>query len=653
MTGAVTIAGLYFGVLLFLYLSAFFVGKYFFKFVLKFSLQDPFASIFFNCLFGAVVLVGIASLFICGGKSINFIYLFLLFFIFIERRMSKSAKADLPSLKIDKTIILKIISLCAAAFIWNASVILKGGDFPIQEIEKDSFYYGEMSKSLIETGQENTFVTANMANDAYHFPTPYHYFDLWLNGIVAKFFHLNYSLSLILVVYVFFMSLFSLGILACIGSFKKPEWKHVLLAFILIFVSGTYLTERGMNMNRYIAQMEGMGERYGGKLAAVYCLTLAFIYLFSIKRSKKALLLLLVMPLFSISLTPAVLGGLSLYCIWQFFKDKDSKAFYARVLQYTIIVGTSIGGFYYIFYENNLNFRFDKSLNEYTDFTELSFFRLKYFLVELFLKVWAHPFLFLVNYLPFVLIPFVLYFSRRFSSETKKLFLVMTLIYLSGLIVSNSLYLMDDAFQLYINPMVLLHALLAYCLVLLIPQQLKLKMVFAAIFIFSLGYNMIQSWTSYTRIDYFDAALGEDYIVSVNKLVAEQNIKLKGGILYDKKFYRNPLISYPLEYYSMPFVLSPNIYTPFNLTSPEIEESWNLSQMKKEISKSPFSQFVISERKKDKSRSVLQCQLAFIRQQKLNYLIVPKSDTLDYSNYLSFAKTLKDEKSGQTFILLK
>jgi hypothetical protein len=655
MTGASTIAILYFGVLLLLYLVTFFIGKYFFKFIHKFSFQGSFAAIFFHCLFGSIVLVGIVSLVVCRGKTINFIYLFLLFFFFIERRISKNSNTseNAPAFKINLTIILKVISICAAAFIWNSSVILKGGKFPIQEIEKDSFYYGEISKNLIQTGQENTFVTANLVNDAYHFPTPYHYFEMWLNGSVAKFFHLNYSLSLILVVYVFFMSLFSVGLLACIESFKKPKWKHVLLAFILIFVSGTYLTERGLNVTRYIAQMEGMGERYGGKLSPIYCLSLAFIYLFSITKTKRALLLLLLLPLFSISFTPAVLGGLFIYCIWQFFRDKSSRAFYLRMLQYTIITGTSIAGFYYLFYENNLNFRFDKHINEYTDLTEFSFFRIKFFLVELFLKVWAHPFLFLLNYFPFALLPTLLYFSKKIDPVNKKLLLLLLLIYFTGLIAYNTLYLMDDAFQLYINPLVILHTAFAFSLVILIPLQFKLKLPIAGIFIVALMYNMIQSWTSYQRIDYFDSALGEDYIVSVNKLIAEKNSKLKGGIFYDKKFYRNPLISYPLEYYSMPFILSSAIYTPFNLTSPEIEEQWNLSQMKKEISKSPFTQFFIKERKKDPNISVLQCQLDFIHQQKLNYLVIPKSDTVDYSKYLSFEKILIDKKSGQSFVLLK
>lgn len=309
-----------------------------------------------------------------------------------------------------------------------------------------------------------------------------------------------------------------------------------------------------------------------------------------------------------------------------------------------------IGTFYYLHKNNELNYRLDKPFYQYSDLYELSFFRLKFFLVEFFLKSWAQPFLFFLNYFPFITAPFLLYFSRKTSGELKTWIQILVCFWVCGLTAFSALYLLDDANQLFINMHILWHVLFAFSFTVLYRTEIKYRKAVFILFIPAMIFSTVLSFASYERIDYYGNKISEDYIREVNEELNTYTGEVMGGVMYDKTFYRNVLISYPIEFYLMPFTFNPKVYTPFNLTPDNIEEKWNQYQFTKAIQRSPFVQFLHEDGRNNKT--LIENQKEFISKYKLQYLVIPRSDTNDYSKYFSIKKEVKDRMYGQKILFL-
>lgn len=648
-----TIFPVYLFVLIVLIATSTFIGSKLLKVFAGRSRSDFFTDFFFSSLTGVTFLVVFISLFKTQGASISFVFIILALFIFLENKKQKGIQVsvqNIESINSKKNYII-FVFLLVFAYLWNVGIVFKFSGFPISEIEKDSYYYAELSKCMIKTGQENTFATANLINEKYHSPTPYHYFDLWLNGWIAKVFHLNYSISLYLVIYSYFMILFATGIYSCFEHGTKTEVLKVVFSVLLIYVSGIYVTERLMHLYQYQSQMEGMAERYGGKLAAAVCLSLAAVVSFVKFKNKIGLVLLLGLPIVSISLAPSVYGGLFIYSLYQSFRKNEEQNFYRRLFLYTMMIMGAIGAFYFIHKNNSLNYRLDKAFYEYTDLYELSFFRFKFFAVEFFLKSWAQPFLFILNYFPFILAPALLYFSKKSTKELRTIIQLLVVFWICGLSAFSTLYQMDDANQLFINMHILWHVLFAFCFTILFQTEVKFKQPVVFLFSITLIVSTLLSFTSFERIDYYGNKISEGYIQEVNTEFNKYDEEVMGGVMYDKTFYRNVLISYPIEFYLMPFTFNPKVFTPFNLTPDNIDEKWNQYQYTKAIQRSPFVQFLNEAGRRE--RPLIENQKEFIRKHHLKYLVIPKSDTINYSRHFTIRKEVKDKQYGQKILFLE
>ena len=172
-------------------------------------------NLFIKTLIGSCFLITLISIIYTGGKTIHLVFILLSLFLYYEWRITK--KQNLPQEEIkmaaifNRKNILSLLSFLLIIFLWQARILLKSDSQFLNGIEPDNYYYAEISKCLISTGQENSLTTANLINEQYHFATPYHYYDLWLNGFVSKLFNLSAALSLYLITYTFFTFLFLIG----------------------------------------------------------------------------------------------------------------------------------------------------------------------------------------------------------------------------------------------------------------------------------------------------------------------------------------------------------------------------------------------------------------------------------------------------------
>jgi hypothetical protein len=650
----------YFAAELLLFLAAYFTGHLFLGIFSGDKTDKFYASVFFRLLFGATILVFIVSIGCTIGCSICFLFLAIFVFWLIEKRISRNFFTGIKKDNFKILFSLKqlpgIIFLISIIFCWQASVILKHGAFPIHPLEKDSFFYSEIAKCMISTGCENTFTTANLADNNYHFHSPYHYFDIWLCAFTGKALNLNYTLCLLLVVYSFFTTVLLFGFLACIEYFKLPGLKEKVAVFFLLFIGGMYVTEDVLNWYQYQAQMEGVMVRYGGKLAAAYCFALAAIIYFCLKKNTQtAFFLLLCLPAISISLAPGVFGGIFLYSLFQFFKRSPQKKFYLRLLTYVLLICAMIALFYKVLNKTELNYRLDKPLQEYTDLTAPSWFRIKFYLVELFLKTYAHPLLFALNYFPFALLLAYLLIKKLLSPEIKSSLFLFSLIWFCALIAFNTFYLMDDAYQLFINTLVIWVILFGFCFIWFnynTSDNGYIKPVLNFIFLGAAAFNIGIAWHSYKKIDPWENQFSTEYLTEVNHECDKFTAPTTGATFYDPAYFNDPEINYPLEYYCQPFTFNPKVYTPFNLTPPDIPQTWNKHQIEKNLSKSPFTQYLKEQNRNGNIKDTLSHQLDFIRLHKIKYLICPKNMDIAQLNSLSIKKVISDSGTGQRFLIL-
>ena len=172
------------------------------------------------------------SIFETKGISVNWGLLFVLAILFFERRQNKILSPSDENIKINFSIknITILLLFIIATFSWEAISIFSGGNFAGAEIEKDGVFYGEISRCLIENGNENTFGAANFIGNDFHFQTPYHYFELWLNGIVSFITGINPIHTLYLVIYPFFMILLLSG---GQGSLKIISLQYAMNCFLI------------------------------------------------------------------------------------------------------------------------------------------------------------------------------------------------------------------------------------------------------------------------------------------------------------------------------------------------------------------------------------------------------------------------------------
>jgi hypothetical protein len=617
---------------------------------LQWKMEGFYFTAFCRLLAGTAIIVILTSLIISKGKTVCNFFLLISILIFAEHYFSgkRISASGVSQTKADLKKILLLLPLLLFPFLWEVFLVFFNAP-SYGNVENNGLFYAEVSKCLIYTGQENTFTASNFINDEYRYPTPYHYFDLWLNGITAHFFKQDFSLNLYLVTYPFFMFTLLCGYMGLAERSGKIKFLHIPVVIAMLFVSGLRLSEKISGFENVSSRMIGPTEIcFGSHLLPVYCSTL-FAFIFYLER-KTILFLAFIfcLPVVSISLLPAVSSGLFIFLIIRLFFHKELRAETLRYLAYYIILFTGIALYYKFFQKSNLNYRADKALINYTDLATSS---LSFTLAEICYKSWPSLLLLLVNYFPFL--P-VLFFLFREKKESQGLILFVFLILATGLIIYNAFYKLEDSHQFFINSITLLHVLLCTGMIIFLfyrEQNKTLKIIVLVSFFSAAGINCIYSFSSYKKNERME--FSGKFVEEVNKTCNELKGITLGGILEEKYPFADPRDAVNLEfnsiritYISYPYIASPNVCVPFNLSPPDVLEQTSITL------KNPFSKFIENQKKKGIIKTLNRYQEEFIRKNHLRYLICNKRDDPAVLKNIKIKKRIEDERSGEVFVLL-
>jgi hypothetical protein len=170
-------------------------------------------------------------------------------------------------------------------------------------VEGDDYSYGMLSQYL-NRGYENLAFSKNFWFDSSH--SPYHYFEIWLNALLYKIFHLNstwtYSLILPAVLY----TVMFWGLMSIVEQYKKLNLLTGGICFILLFTTEISIVFSWFGESVFPYPNQYCSGLILTKVAPVSLFLLAVILLLINRKNMEALLVALSMPAVSFVMTPVV-----------------------------------------------------------------------------------------------------------------------------------------------------------------------------------------------------------------------------------------------------------------------------------------------------------------------------------------------------------
>ena len=192
----------------------------------------------------------------------------------------------------------------------------------------DFHWYAKFSQGMWVSGNENTFGDSNM-----FFPefvkgiSPYHYFELWINGFLANTWNVSYIKTLLLLTYPLIQIACFLGIFELINFFSKGQtaiWKATFIAFGFLIISPLYFSfyeqHEILQSGKAICQISPLG--FSRKYIPIYMFGILALLLYFRGYSKESIILFVCLPIISIGILPGILIGSFVYFLYQFILER-------------------------------------------------------------------------------------------------------------------------------------------------------------------------------------------------------------------------------------------------------------------------------------------------------------------------------------------
>lgn len=293
------------------------------------------SSLYARKLFwGTLLTITSIALFFTGGNTVLLGFLIPVFFIFIN--FKKQIRLNNPF----KEFSFKTFFLIAFS-VWGLSVIFSFLEFIkyynselglITEVPHfDFLYYGKLSKYMVEYGAENRLFYLNqLIENATEVRQPYHYPELWVNGMLVKTTGTS-SVGLLL-----FSTFPILKAITCSSIFllalgnKKPSFRFqpVLIAISILTISGFYFPF--YNNSELLKYFDGITQAglfmtFGKKYALIYLVAgISIFYYYQKEKYLEFLLLLSIIPFISIGCLPSICSIEVLFPIYLIYSKKIS-----------------------------------------------------------------------------------------------------------------------------------------------------------------------------------------------------------------------------------------------------------------------------------------------------------------------------------------
>lgn len=647
----------------------FFTGYVFLNAIKKyFKVSTPFAYCYLATFAGTVILVTIYALLITGFKTILIGFLLtsilLLYPLFIRKTNDQYIYKPQPfitSPKLSLGIILNLLVISFAVFGLEAFFLFKDGSFFHVLPHHDMVVYGHVSKSLVLTGQENTFTVANFLSEESRGLSPYHYFELWLNAGISELFSISTIVSLQFITYPILYFISALGMLSLAEYVMPLNIIRKIIAVFLLVCGGLYFNfyqNIPLIGESYIYVINPVSSIYR-KLISFYPFVILFVLFFLEKRYYMALTIFISIPIVSISAFFAVYGGTILFLIIdQLYLKLLVRRTFVGVLLNTFLMMGLIATLYSLYGNKFLvEIKTEDVILFYQKHLNTAIITWRNIIAGSLIQVIA-------LYLPYGLLLYIVLFKMIKGNATNKaLLVVIGSVFSVALISWALLYFFIEGIQFFYNfSFIIINVILCYYILLFIKNYSMIQTYEKIIRICMIGLGVVFIFIKTTSIweerKVLNSTYSDEYIVAI---LAETSLFNSNGIgvcLYGQDHYTDSFSKLPsynflgsyLSYYN-------KFFHTVNLSSFDIpfenDGYVNEIRVNSAIGNSIFYRFVTDQKNKGVFKSVEESQIDFIDRFNISYAILEKDAIASEMLTNRFTKVIVDSESGERFAFLK
>lgn len=373
------------------------------------------------------------------GISIFILYFIILFYLIKSSFIKFHFSINFSGLFKSSTLLVYLLPIYFIQVFLHFS--FKENTFYV--ISDDIYDYASTSYQLVHYGYENrNSILANFYPDLFKGIQPYHYYELWLNGIFTKFTYGSYVYTLLFVTYPFLIWLLVLVFLSFIEYFQIKKYKNL---FVLLFFTvgpvyfSVYLSyfNDGNFFNSAVFPIIGFVKQtlpyayFGQKHLPVYILS-GLLLLGILKNNLRVIFFAFTtLIISSVGVFPGLFSAFFIFSVYCYFKKR--KVFNFLVPIYLFV-------FIYLGVIHFFGFEVSKEMSAKTSYLPhfLKHLNWKGEILRVLEKLFFPAVWFLILYLPYLL---VLWFTKNKLNNTflpLKWFVVFS--YVGGVSITVFLY---------------------------------------------------------------------------------------------------------------------------------------------------------------------------------------------------------------------
>jgi len=613
--------------------------SYFFK--LNNSLEK---ALFEELALGLIFWVLLTSIISTYGKTVMLGFVILGVFAFFYKQTSQVKKLNLKNLAfifLESFIINAFIFIVFAFFIYNSGKIVPP--------HPDFVFYGKTAYYMLNFHQESKqleYFYPKMNN-----PIPYHYFEMWLTSFFHWLFKSNTILTLCLVVFPLATSTAYWAFKVLFSYFQINEILGYILSFLFLFIAGIFLGfYKSISFLAYIDVFAQNNFQYP-RIIFINISILWTVILFLKKQNIQAILILLSLPVISITTAPAVFTGIVLYAIFYYFFFEKNITILLKMISPAFLLAFYIGGFYVFssFFSGESDLA--KGFSQNTQAFDFQYFKT---VLNIILGTGIQH---IILYFPFITL-LILHFKsfKVFFNFLKKnpFIILFLLIEVLGLFVWGVLHRSTDGVQAFSNfSTPLLNTLMVILMIISLAQLqgLKKKITWAIIALF-LVVNIFNTFKHSPN----PPPQTEEYIEKTQEILSERKNKV-GVLLTNSKNYNSELIvNLDFATYANHLALSSSKFhlLPISIFDIPLDTTEaRFQQNRATVINTSFYRFTTKQKQSNTFKSIEQSQIDFIKKHKIEYVIATANTQLSPLLKEKVKKEIIDKNTGERFILLK
>lgn len=631
-------------------LTLFFIGHVTLK-ICRVEIKDPYATLFASNIIGAILFAWAVACWRTYGMTVMnaiWIPLFGIIYYLYKSKLGFQGKIDIRiriGLPHIKWIVLIII------FVFINHVFYLGSEISNPAISNiDSTFYIRLARYIYETGIESTHIDYLGLTSNTH--RPYHYFVLWFHNGFNVFFKVenDYLVRRVLIFSIFFSNVY-IGAIALVKTLlpeKRLPIYHYFTPFILFLIKpiglGAWTAGIFGNFMFYFASSLAQMPKH----SPITMMVLAVFILIQNRQYAISLMALLLASVLYGPTAPVVYVLLGILTLWAWIK-KVKELYYLPLIVGILLLGYFV--FFYVFQgkeQHSTDFLGgDSPLFGWVSTSPVMGHFLKG-VVQVVL-VWGLGLFFAVIPSLFVFKDIKQYFQKNYFST-----LFMAISFIGGFLLWQLIFHINyniDSHQFMTSFFSSVYAVFVFMWIIvlidvLIKNRKKWAIGIIGLYGCALMYSAVR--TSISEVQRYKKQYSLEYI----KYIQRSKHKFSEyGALYGNvgdNIWFSYFSAYPGPYFQhkrpKDFMLV-NIYEiPPKLDVYDLDKSY--------IPRFPFYQYVQKQKENHKYTNISQSKLDFVREYKINHIVVNKNATID-SIFLPYVKEkYLDRYSGEQLYFL-